>query len=280
MTGRSYHPQPHHPVGILDSGLGGLSVFGEVSEQLPHENLLYFADTVHCPYGDRSLGEVRRLTEGIVRFLLSEQAKILVIASNTLSAGALHPLRDRFPGVPFVGMEPALKPAVEGTKTGVVGIVATSATFQGVLFASLVDRFNSRATVLTQPCPGLVEKVEAGQWSDPDTESLVRSYVAPLLAQNMDTLVLGCTHYPFLRRAFEKAAGKDVQIIDPAPAVARQAGRILAERGLLSGSPGPGEATFFTSGDGETFDGLQQRLTQHSGAVRGVRWSGETILPL
>ena len=255
-------------------------MIGEVSERLPHENLLYFADTVHCPYGERSLAEVRRLTEGIARFLLSEQAKILVIASNTLSAGALYPLRERFPEVPFVAMEPALKPAVEGTKTGVVGIVATSATFQSVLFASLVDRFDGKATVLTQPCPGLVERVEAGRWDDPDTESLVRSYVEPLLAQNMDTLVLGCTHYPFLRRAFERAVGEDVQLVDPAPAVARQVGRILSEKGLLNGSPGPREVTFFTSGDGETFDGMRRRLIQLAGAVRGVRWSEETILPL
>ncbi len=255
-------------------------MFREVSEQLPQENLLYFADTLHCPYGDRSLVEVRRLTEGIVRFLLSEHAKIIVIASNTLSAGALHPLREQFPEVPFVGMEPALKPAVEGTKTGVVGVVATSATFQGVLFASLVDRFDRQATVLTQPCPGLVERVEAGQWDHPDTEALVRSYVAPLLTQNMDTLVLGCTHYPFLRRAFERAVGEDVQLVDPAPAVARQVGRVLSERGLLNGSADPGEATFFTSGDEATFADFQKRLAQRSGAVRGVRWSEETILPL
>ena len=219
-------------IGVFDSGVGGLSVWREIARQLPHERTLYLADQAHVPYGSRQLAEVRELSAGITRFLLDHGVKIVVIACNTASAAALHYLRRAFPHVPFVGMEPAVKPAVERTHNGVVGVIATQATFQGELFASLVARYAAGVRVLTQVCPGLVEAVEAGRLDTPETEARLRQALTPLIEGGVDQLVLGCTHYPFLRPAIERVVGTNVAVIDPAPAIARQTGRVLARRGL------------------------------------------------
>jgi len=262
-------------IGIFDSGVGGLSVWREVARQLPHEHTLYLADQAHVPYGFRRLAEVRELSEGITRFLLGQGAKLIVIACNTASAAALHYLRHTFPDVPFVGMEPALKPAAERTHNGVVGVIATPATFQGELFASLVERYASDVRVVTQICPGLVDAVEAGRLDDAETEALLRDYLAPLIEAGADQLVLGCTHYPFLRPAIERVVGKDVAVIDPAPAVACQVGRVLARRNLEADRGHAGHHVFCTSGDGAAFAAMVRRLAPSPGAgaeVREVRW--------
>ncbi len=269
------------PIGVFDSGVGGLSVWREIARQLPHEDTLYVADQAHVPYGSRSLDEVRGFAEGITRFLLERSAKLIVIACNAASAAALHYLRALFPNLPFVGMEPALKPAVERTRTGIVGVIATQATFQGELFASLMERYGNNVRVLTQVCPGLVDAVEAGALDAPETEALLRRYLTPLVEAGADHVVLGCTHYPFLRSAIERVVGERVTVIDPAPAVARQAARVLSRHGLMAERDRAGRRVFYTSGDVTLFDASLQRLipsVEMDAAVYPVRWHGEQLL--
>jgi len=262
-------------IGIFDSGVGGLSVWREIARQLPLEDTLYLADQAHVPYGSRSLNEVREHSEGITRFLLGWGAKIIVVACNTASAAALHHLRRTFPDVPFVGMEPAVKPAVERTRTGVVGVIATQATFQGELFASLLERYAGDVGVLIQACQGLVEAVEAGALDTPETEALLRHYLTPLIEAGADQLVLGCTHYPFLRPLIERVVGAGLAVIDPAPAVARQTERVLAQRGLETTRGCVSRHVFYTSGNLAAFAAMIKRLLPSIGEgaeVRAVRW--------
>ena len=249
------------PIGIFDSGVGGLSVWREIVRQLPAEDTLYFADQAHIPYGPRPLDEVRRLTENVTRFLLAEGAKLIVVACNTASGAALHALRETFPDVPFVGMEPAVKPAVEHTRTGIVGVIATPATFQGDLFAGLLHRFGNGFDIHTQACPGLVKAVEAGALNTPETEALLRRYLTPLLDAGIDQLVLGCTHYPFLSPLIQRIVSPEVALIDPAPAVAQQVRRVLARRNLLAPDGQVGRHQFYTSGDPVQFAAMARALT-------------------
>lgn len=263
-------------IGVFDSGVGGLSVWREIAVQLPHEDVVYVADQAHVPYGARSLDEVRRFCKGITRFLLGKGAKAIVIACNSASAAALYHLRDLFPEVPFVGMEPAVKPAAERTATGVVSVIATRSTFQGKLFASLVSRYGRDVEVLTQVCPGLVEAVEAGALDTPETEAILRRCLKPLLDAGADQLVLGCTHYPFLRPAIERLVRGRMTVIDPAPAVACQAGRVLAERALEAQGQRRGRHAFFTSGDAGRFGAMLERLVPgaHVDEVLPLYWRG------
>jgi len=246
-------------VGVFDSGVGGLSVLREIWAQLPHQHTVYFADTAHCPYGSRSADEIRELSVSITEFLIQCGAKVIVVACNTASAVSLHYLRERF-SIPIVGMEPAVKPGAERTHTGKVGVIATQVTFQGELFARLVERFANGVDVLTQACPGLVEQVEAGKLHDPETDRLLNLYLQPMVQAGIDSLVLGCTHYPFLREAIQRMVGPDVEIIDPAPAVARQTGRVLEKNGLLRTSQEPAQRLFYTSGDPRAFAAMAERL--------------------
>lgn len=220
------------PVGIFDSGVGGLSVWHEIARQLPHEATLYCADQAHLPYGPRPAEEISRYAHGLTEALLARGCKAIVVACNTASAAALKSLRERHPAVPFVGMEPAVKPAASQTRSRVVGVMATPGTLQGRMFALAVERFAAGVTLIRQPCPGLVERIERGDLDAPATEALLRELLAPMLAAGADTIVLACTHYPFVLPLIRKLAGPGVQVIDPAPAVARQLARVLDERGL------------------------------------------------
>lgn len=270
----------HRPIGVFDSGVGGLSVWQEIVRRLPYEDTIYLADQAHVPYGDRSLVDVRGCCEAITRFLVEQGAKIVVVACNTASAAALYFLRRSFAHVPFVGMEPAVKPAVERSQSGVVAVIATSATFQGELFESLLERYAHDVQVLTQVCPGLVEAVEAGALDEPSTEILLRECLTPLIDSGIDQLVLGCTHYPFLRPTIERVVGDGISIIDPAPAVARQTARVLKEMDCRAGRGSVGRHTFFTTGDVGRFGGMVDRLVGRlsSGSeVRAARWRGTTL---
>ncbi len=271
-------------IGVFDSGVGGLSVWSEIVRQLPHARTVYVADQAHVPYGCRSLMEVRAFAEVITRFLLDQGAKIIVIASNTTSAAALYHLRERFPDVPFVGMEPALKPAIERTRTGAVGVMATPATFQGGLFANLVKRYSGDVCLLCQPCPGLVEAVEAGALDCAETEVLLKKYLGPMVDADVDQLVLGCTHYPFLRPLIQRLVNPGTTVIDPAAPVARQVAKVLAERGTRGPSSrhsNPhgnrnGKHVFFTSNDVSSFTHRIRQLLSNSLAdgpnVRPLAW--------
>ncbi len=261
-------------IGVFDSGVGGLSVWREIAGQLPDESSVYLADQGHIPYGPRPMQEIRAFSEAIVRFLLGQGCNIIVVACNAASAAALAHLRARFTDVPFVGMEPAVKPAVQTTRKGRVGVMATPATFQGELFASVVERFASGVQLVKQICPGLVEQVEAGRLDTPDTEAMLREYLAPMMAAGVDTIVLGCTHYPFLEPAIQRIVGPGVSVIDPSPAIARQVGRVMELRGLHSASR-EASHVFCTSRDDVAFTESVRRLARVGDPnVHRVRWKG------
>ncbi|HBY99480.1 MAG TPA: glutamate racemase, partial [Chloroflexi bacterium] len=198
LDGNSQGRPPFASIGFFDSGVGGTSVLLEVHRLLPAAPLLYLADQAHCPYGPRPTAELRTLSAANTRWLLARGATLIVIACNTASAAALHWLRRRFPGVPFVGMVPAVKPAAQTTRSGVVGLLATPATLQGALLREVEAAWAAHVRVEHQLCPGLVERIEAGDLDSPATRTLVHRSLAPLLAAGVDTIVLGCTHYPFL----------------------------------------------------------------------------------
>jgi glutamate racemase len=237
------------PVGVFDSGVGGLSVWREIVRALPAESTIYCADQAHLPYGPRPPEEVRAFAEHITASLLDRGCKAIVVACNTASAAALKALRERHPELVFVGMEPAVKPAALQSKSRVVGVLATPGTLQGRMFALAVQRFAAGVTLVNQPCPGLVECVERGELATPATEALLRELLKPMLGAGADTIVLACTHYPFVQPLIRKIAGDAVQIIDPAPAVARQLGRLLDERGLRAAADAPPRHRFTTTGE-------------------------------
>jgi glutamate racemase len=213
---------PGSMIGLFDSGMGGLSILLEIRRLLPSADLVYLADQGNAPYGDKTLDDVRRLAEQCTSHLLAAGADIVVVACNTASAAALHHLRALHPGVPFVGMEPAIKPAAAITRGGVIGVLATAATFQGELFGSLIGRFGGNVQIVAKACRGWADLVERAELTGPRAEGLIADHLDPVLAAGADTLVLGCTHYPFLRSLISDRAGPQVAIVDPAPAVARQ----------------------------------------------------------
>ncbi len=260
------------PIGIFDSGIGGLSVLRAIRALLPAESLIYFADQGHVPYGPRPLAEVQAFSVAITRFLLGQGAKMVVVACNAASAAALHHLRETFPDVPFVGMEPAVKPAAEQTHSGVVGVLATPATFQGALYASVLERFANGVTVLQDTCPGLVGQIERGDLSGPQTRRILEKALRPMVAAGADTVVMGCTHYPFVIPLIEEIGGGRLRVIDPAPAVARQVKRVLEARGTRSGTQEKAGVLYYTSGPVKPFDFLLFKLLGETGSAQGLRW--------
>lgn len=262
----------HQPIGIFDSGVGGLSVLHVIRDLLPAEHILYLADQAHIPYGPRQKADIRDFAYGITEFLLAQGAKLIVVACNTASAAALHDLRGRFPEVPFVGMEPAVKPAATLTQTGRVGVLATPTTFAGDLYATLVDRFAQGIEIFQNTCPGLVEQIERGGLETPATRAILESALHPMLAEDVDTIVLGCTHYPFVIPLIQAITGPEVRTIDPAPAIARQTRRLLAEQGWLNPAEAQGELQFFTSGEPSGLKAMLPRLLGETGVVSQVDW--------
>ncbi len=268
-------PGRFSPIGVFDSGVGGLSVLHAIRQQAPAESILYFGDQGHVPYGRRPLQQVRDFSEGITRYLLAHGAKIIVVACNAASAAALSYLRVSFSEVSFVGMEPAVKPAAEHTQTRVVGILATPATFQGALFASVVERFASGVHLLKSTCPGLVERIEAGDLDGPSTRSILEEALRPMLQHNIDTVVLACTHYPFVIPLIQEIVGEKVRVIDPAPAVARQTRHMLEVSALNASGSADGVLEFLTSGDSDALAELLPKLLVENGPVRQIRWDGD-----
>lgn len=260
------------PIGIFDSGIGGLSVLRAVRALLPAEDLIYIADQAHVPYGSRSLAEVREFSEAITRFLLQRNAKLVVVACNTASAAALHHLRAEFPSMHFVGMEPAVKPAAEITRSGVVGVLATPATFQGELYASVIERFASGVRVLQDTCPGLVMEIDQGNLETPQVYSILEKALRPMLAKGIDTVVLGCTHFPFVIPAIKTIVGPDVRVIDPSPAIARQVARLLAADDLKNTAQQPGRVQYFTTGKPDSLERLLPHLLHSKEVVSKLAW--------
>ena len=255
------------PVGIFDSGVGGLSVWREIARALPAESTIYVADQAHLPYGARPAEEVRGFAETIAARLLAQGCKAIVVACNTASAAALKALRERHPEMIFVGMEPAVKPAALHSKSKVVGVMATAGTLQGRMFALAVERFASGVTLVNQPCAGLVERIEDGQLDTPATEALLRELLAPMLKAGADTIVLACTHYPFVLPLIRRIAGDAVHIIDPAPAVTRHLARVLDERGLRAPAGAKAVHRFITSAEPAALQRALRALVGIDGAV-------------
>ena len=239
------------PIGVLDSGVGGLSIIEEIRRQLPHEDILHFADSGNCPYGVRPPSEIRELAESAAVFLLEQGAKALVIACNTASTAAVAYLRQKWPDLPIVGMVPAVKPAARMTTSGTIGVLATAATGKAPVLLDVIDRFASDVKVLIAAPPGLVEAVEEGRAETPETVAILKAAVEPMLEQGADALVLGCTHFPFLRPALESILQGRMHVIDSGEAVARQTVRVLETANLLNPQTGPGHLKCFTSGDPE-----------------------------
>ena len=257
------------PIGVFDSGVGGLSVLRHIRAQLPDENLVYFADSGHAPYGSKPEEFVVDRSFRITDFLLSRQIKALVVACNPATASAIHLLRNRYPDLPIVGVEPGLKPAAAKTITGVVGVMATERTLSSNKFHVLHQTLNDRTGVhfIMQPCPGMADLIEHAELDSGPIHALVRRYLVPLLEQDADTIVLGCTHYPFVRHVIEKIAAESgkpsITIIDTGYAVARQLTHLLDIYGLRHNETGQA-ATMqaYTSGDPKTIGHLIARLLQ------------------
>ncbi len=245
------------PIGIFDSGMGGLSVWREVRRLLPEESVIYLADGKHCPYGDRSPEDIAALTRRAVVELLARGAKLIVVACNTATAVAIDALREEF-DVPFVGMEPAVKPAALATKSGKIGILATRASLAGDLFRTTSAKYASQVEVLTAVGEGFVEIVEQGEEQSPRAVEVVRSVVGPLIEAGADQIVLGCTHYPFLMDALREVVGESgVTIVNPAPAVARRVEWLLEQGDMRAPEGHKAEYSFVTFGG----DGYLARIT-------------------
>lgn len=258
------------PIGVFDSGVGGLSVLEEIQRLLPHESLLYVADGGHIPYGEKTPAFIRERSRSVAAFFRERGAKAFVIACNTATVAAVADLRLDYPDWPLVGMEPAVKPAAAATRSGVVGVLATTGTLQSAKFAALLDRFAADVRVITQPCPGLVELIETGDLDSPALRQLLQGYVGPLLSAGCDTIILGCTHYPFLKPLLAQMLPPSIILIDTGAAVARQLKRLLGERDVLAGGE-PAMAQFWTSGDLSHFRNVLPTLWKHPGIVRSFR---------
>ena len=244
------------PIGVYDSGVGGLSVLRAIHSHMPNESTLYFADQAKVPYGERPLEEVRQLAEGVAQMLMAEGAKLIVIACNTASAAALKHLRVLYPDYPFVGMEPAVKPAAEQT---------------------LVERFAKDVQIYEATCPGLVRQIERGYLATPRTRRILEQALEPMLAEGVDTLVMGCTHFPFVIPLIQQITGEGVRVIDPAPAIARQTERVLIQRELLNTLELSPPHRYLTSGDPDRFGRFLEQLLTINAEPEEWHWMGTSL---
>ena len=244
------------PIGIFDSGLGGLSVARQVLRVLPNESIVYFADNAHVPYGERPLDEINDFAQEITRFLIDKGAKAVVMACNMSSAVALQPARERFSRIPLLGViEPGAKAAVDVSESDPIGVLATTGTVKNGAYVRAIKDFGPDRLVVQQACPEFVPLVESGEAESDKARSAARTYVAPLVSAGCKTIVLGCTHYPFVRAAIESAAGVGVTIVDPAEETALRLQNILIERRLASDGP-QSPHTFYASGETAEFAAL------------------------
>jgi len=265
-------------IGIFDSGVGGLSVLREIRALLPSQPAIYFADQGHVPYGSRRIEEVRAFAHAITDYLLDQGARLIVVACNTASVAALQSLRQAYPRIPFVGMEPAVKPAAESSHSGKVGVLATAATFQTAMYASVVERFAQGVTVLEDPCIGLVDHIENGNLDGAQSRSILENALHPMVAAGVDTIVMGCTHYPFVIPLIQEIVGPEVRVIDPAPAIARQTRRMLETHDLLITSRRKAAVRYITSGDPRVFRRALRQLMHQDRPVQKVTWQDGRIV--
>ncbi|MCD4817386.1 MAG: glutamate racemase [Candidatus Cloacimonetes bacterium] len=247
------------PIGVFDTGVGGLTIFKEIRKKFPFENIIYFGDNAHCPYGNKSKFKIINLTKSIVQFLIKERCKIIIVACNTATASSIEYLRQNYE-IPFIGMEPAIKPAALNTISGNIGILATKGTFDGELYNSTREKYTNNVNVHISIGEGLVELVESGKMNSQSSIKLLKKYISPMLSKNIDTLVLGCTHYPILKEQIKKITGNKVKLIDSTKAIAER---------LLSIIPNPetktkGTDIFYVSGEVKKFKKIGEMIIEHS----------------
>ncbi|MFJ2990502.1 glutamate racemase [Collimonas sp. NPDC087041] len=264
------------PIGIFDSGIGGLSVLRHIHQNLPHEDLLYFADSAYAPYGDRSEAEISARSLAVTEFLLQRGVKALVVACNTATTAAIKAIRSAYPDLPVIGIEPGLKPAAAQSHSKIVGVLATKATLLSARLLSLQQQISAASGVHfeLQACVGLVDQIEKGELRSPQTAQLLQRYIAPLIAQGADTLVLGCTHYPFVRPLIEEVVSSlttsPVAIIDTGDAVSRQLTRVLSDNALLQSPLQQGNVSAFTTGSQTALKTAFSSLLQLNPAIQQV----------
>lgn len=258
------------PIGIYDSGLGGLTVWREIRRALPGESLLYLGDGKNCPYGSRPREQIVRLADEAVAVLVARGCKMVVVACNTATAAAIDFLREKYAPMPIVGMEPAVKPACLATRSGVVGVLATERSLDGDLFRRTAARYGRGIEVVAAPGRGFVEAVENDREEEPETEELVRQAVGPMLARGADQIVLGCTHYPFLLPVLERVvAGHGAAIVDPSPAVARRVAELLDRFGLRAPADHASGYAFLTFADEAYRSHLEQKAMDAARTIAG-----------
>ncbi|HNV88583.1 MAG TPA: glutamate racemase [Methylotenera sp.] len=259
-------PLSSQPIGVMDSGVGGISVLKHIHALLPHENLLYVADSKYAPYGNKTPAEITARCFAVADFLIAQNVKALIVACNTATAAAIDAMREKYT-LPIIGMEPAVKPAAEASKNGVIGVLATVGTLKSAQFAALLESYGRNVKVVTQGCVGLVECIERGELDAPETKALIRQYTLPLLAEGADTIVLGCTHYPFVKDAIREIVGENISLIDTGAAVAKQLKRQLEEKNLLSASNQPANIQFWTNSEADNAEQVIEALWGESAEV-------------
>jgi len=257
----------NNPIGIFDSGVGGLSVFKELIKRLPNENIVYFADSANCPYGPKLKSEIIELSVKAVDFLISKKCKIIVVACNTATAAAISFLRDKYK-ISFIGMEPAVKPASINSKTQSIAVLATEGTFNGELYKETSEKYAKGIDLNIKVGNKLVGIVENDLIHEPESFLYLSNLLKPLLKRNIDHLVLGCTHYPFLTPLLEKIIPPNIKIIDPAPAVVKQLERVLIDNEISNNSNGNPNYNFYTSGDTKNMEKILNNIIQFQRVVR------------
>lgn len=266
-------------IGVFDSGIGGLWILKHLKDSLPSYNYIFLGDQGHAPYGQRSMEQINNFSEMITKFLITNDCKIVVIACNTASAASLKYLRAKFPAVIFIGMEPAIKPAAEITTTKKVGVLATPATFQGELYNSVVERFAQNVEIFKNTCDGLVIQIEMGDTSSVKTREILENALSPMLKNNIDTVVLGCTHYPFVIPLIKEIVGDKVNVIDPTSAIVRQVSRMLKENNLYNYSyNSEGETLLFTTGDINNMKNIALKLFDDEINIKKLEWNNDLEL--
>ena len=257
-------PSQNNPIGVIDSGVGGISVLKCIRAHLPHENLIYVADSKFAPYGEKANEEITRRVLTAFDFLNKQEVKSVVVACNTATAASIQTVRDKF-NYPIIGMEPAVKPASLMSKNKVVGVLATSGTLLSAKFSALLEHHSNDIHFITQPCFGLVELVEKGDLESSALTALLKKYIDPLLKEDIDTLVLGCTHYSFIKPAIQKLMPDHIKIVETGDAVANYLNHVLIEKHLLNENTVLGTTDFWTNS-----------LDQNAGNVIAKLWGGDS----
>jgi glutamate racemase len=257
------------PIGVFDSGIGGLSVWKEIVKILPNESIIYYADIKNCPYGHQNHDTIIQFSRQIVDFFIRKNAKIIVVACNTATAAAIDFLRDNY-SIPFIGMEPAVKPASLNSKTKSIAVLATQGTFNGKLYKETSKKYANDVELNVTLGNNLVNIVEKGLINDLSTQEYLAQIVKPLVDKKIDHLVLGCTHFPFLIPVLQKVLPQNVKLIDPAPAVAKQTKRILSQNHLLNNSINKPAYEFYNTGDSTILANVLKEILGYSAKVRKI----------